>query len=73
MTSAQLRAAVLDVLPTEPLPEDDPLWTTPGVYITSHTAAPTETTDIVPLFLDNLSRYLDGQPLRYEVDFERGY
>jgi phosphoglycerate dehydrogenase-like enzyme len=73
MTNGQLRAAVLDVLPTEPLPDADPLWTTPGVYITSHTAAPTETTDIVPLFLDNLSRYLDGQPLRYEVDFERGY
>lgn len=68
-----LRAAVLDVLPREPLPATDPLWHTEGIYITSHTAAPTETTAIAPLFLDNLNRFLAGKPLRYEIDFERGY
>lgn len=68
-----LRAAVLDVLPVEPLPEDDPLWRTDGIYITSHTAAPTEVTAIAPLFLDNLKRFLAGEALRYEIDFTRGY
>ena len=28
---------------------------------------------LVALFLDNLQRYRDGQPLRGEVDFVRGY
>lgn len=68
-----LRAAVLDVLPVEPLPEDDPLWQTDGIHITSHTAAPTEVTAIAPLFLDNLKRFLAGEALRYEIDFTRGY
>lgn len=68
-----LRAAVLDVLPEEPLPDGDPLWTTERIYITSHTAAPTESEAIAPLFLDNLARFRQGQPLLYEVDFRRGY
>ena len=68
-----LRAAVLDVLPIEPLPADNPLWRTRGIYITSHTAAPTEVTAIGPLFLDNLHRFLTGNALRYEIDFTRGY
>lgn len=71
--SGHLRAAVLDVLPTEPLPDNDPLWRTDGIHITSHTAAPTETTAIAPLFLDNLNRFLAGETLRYEIDFSRGY
>ncbi|MFN2329299.1 MAG: D-2-hydroxyacid dehydrogenase [Chromatocurvus sp.] len=71
--AGHLRAAVLDVLPVEPLPEDDPLWRTEGIYITSHTAAPTEITAIAPLFLDNLRRFLAGEALRYEINFTRGY
>ncbi|MFN2289212.1 MAG: D-2-hydroxyacid dehydrogenase [Chromatocurvus sp.] len=73
VTKGHLRAAVLDVLPVEPLPEEDPLWRTEGIYITSHTAAPTEATAIAPLFLDNLNRFLAGETLRYEIDFTRGY
>lgn len=71
--TGHLRAAVLDVLPVEPLPDADPLWRTEGIYITSHTAAPTEATAIAPLFLDNLNRFLAGETLRYEIDFTRGY
>lgn len=73
VVEGHLRAAVLDVLPVEPLPADDPLWETDGVYITSHTAAPTETTAIAPLFLENLQRFLAGDTLRFEIDFARGY
>ncbi|MEQ8516001.1 MAG: D-2-hydroxyacid dehydrogenase [Chromatocurvus sp.] len=71
--AGHLGAAVLDVLPVEPLPADDPLWHTDGIYITSHTAAPTETNAIAPLFVDNLKRFLAGETLRYEIDFTRGY
>jgi phosphoglycerate dehydrogenase-like enzyme len=61
------------VLHREPLPDDDPLWAVPGLYITSHTAAPTDTAMVVDLFLDNLDRFRRGETLRGLVDFDRGY
>ena len=71
--SGQLRALVLDVFEQEPLADNDPLWTTPGVYITSHTAAPTRMDSIVGVFLDNLERYRGKYPLKGIIDFQRGY
>ncbi|WOJ94478.1 NAD(P)-dependent oxidoreductase [Congregibacter variabilis] len=71
--SGQLRALVLDVLDKEPLADDDPLWSTAGVYITSHTAAPTPMESIAGVFLDNLQRYRKGEALDGVIDFERGY
>jgi phosphoglycerate dehydrogenase-like enzyme len=73
LENGQLRHAVIDVLSTEPLPEDDPLWQIDNLTITSHTAAPTRTEDIVAIFCENYRRYLAGQPLLHEVDFDRGY
>ena len=73
LESGQLSAAVLDVLEREPLPASDPLWSVPGLYITSHTAAPTDTAAIARLFLANLRRYLAGEALYGTVDFARGY
>lgn len=68
-----LRHAVLDVLPVEPLPPEDPLWQVRNLTITSHTAAPTPAEAIVDIFIDNFRRYRRGEPLRHPVDFERGY
>ena len=68
-----LRAAVLDVLPIEPLPESSPLWQVEGLYITSHTAAPTAETAAAAVFCDNYLRFAAGKPLKYVVDFARGY
>jgi phosphoglycerate dehydrogenase-like enzyme len=73
LASGRLRHAVLDVLPQEPLPEHHPLWQTPGISITSHTAAPTPGDAIVDVFLDNFRRFAAGEPLRHVVDFEKGY
>ncbi len=73
LRSGRLKAAVLDVLDEEPLADGDPLWAEPGVYITSHTSAPTEMDAIVDVFLDNLRRFEAGEVLAGIVDFERGY
>ena len=73
LDSGRLRHAVLDVLPTEPLPDKDPLWQVKNLSITSHTAAPTRAEDIVAVFAENYRRYLAGDTLLYPIDFERGY
>jgi glyoxylate/hydroxypyruvate reductase A len=64
---------VLDVFREEPLPEDDPLWTAPGVHITPHVAATTLAGDIARLFLANLERREAGQEPAGRVDPARGY
>lgn len=73
LAEQRLTAAVLDVFEEEPLPVDHPLWRTPGVFITSHTAAPSYPADIVGVFAHNYRRYVRGEPLDYQVDFDRGY
>ena len=57
--------AVLDVFATEPLPADFPLWTLDDVLVTPHWAAQSarENERIVELFVANLRRYLDMEPL----------
>jgi phosphoglycerate dehydrogenase-like enzyme len=66
----RIAGAVLDVFATEPLPADSPLWTLPNVLVTPHAAALSarENERIVDLFVDNLRRYLDGEPLRNVVE-----
>jgi phosphoglycerate dehydrogenase-like enzyme len=66
----RIAGAVLDVFATEPLPDDSPLWTLPNVLVTPHAAALSarENERITELFVDNLRRYLDGQPLRNVVE-----
>lgn len=73
LSAGRLAGAVLDVFQTEPLPEGHPLWRTPNVLITSHTAALSAPADIAPLFIDNYRRFAEGQPLIHRVDFEAGY
>ncbi len=68
-----LRAAILDVFREEPLPVESPLWTTPGVVITSHQAGINDPRHVASFFLDNLARYLHGGRLRGCVDRSRGY
>ncbi len=68
-----LRAAVLDVFQSEPLPADHPLWHQPNAYLTPHHAAVSFPADIVALFAANYRRFCRGLPLDFEVDFTRGY
>lgn len=71
----QLGAALLDVTDPEPLPPDHPLWTTENVVITPHYSGsrPDYGERADDIFLDNLGRYLAGQPLVNVVDKGEGY
>ena len=73
LNEGKLAAAVLDVFEKEPLPEDHPFWTTPNLYMTFHTSAISYPDDITKLFVENYQLYREGKPLKYQVDFERGY
>ena len=73
LNAGHLRAAVLDVFRVEPLPPDDPLWSTPGVHITSHTAGPTPDKAVAEVFERNLKLYLAGESLADAVAAGRGY
>lgn len=66
-------AAVIDVCREEPLPAWHPFWTAPNLLVTGHSSAPTLPSAMAALFVDNLHRYRAGEPLRGQVNFERGY
>lgn len=67
--------AFLDVTDPEPAQPNDPVWSTPGIVVTSHVSgfSPRMRERGASVFLDNLERYLAGQPLRYVVDPVAGY
>jgi phosphoglycerate dehydrogenase-like enzyme len=69
----KIAGAVLDVFEKEPLPKDHPFWTTPNLLITFHTAAPSLAEDITKIFIENYKLFIEGKPLKYQVDFEKGY
>ncbi|MDA0636547.1 2-hydroxyacid dehydrogenase [Nonomuraea sp. MCN248] len=64
LQAGRLRAA-LDVTAPEPLPEDHPLWTAPGVLITPHVAGSTPASGrrMLKLIHAQMTRYLRGEPL----------
>ena len=67
--AGRLRFA-LDVTDPEPLPDDHPLWTAPGVLVTPHIAG--GTTAMLPrmaaLVRDQVERLRDDRPLRNLVE-----
>jgi len=68
LQNGHLAGAVLDVFRQEPLPAAHPFWRTPNLQLTAHVAGPTPPAAAVRLFLDNLQRLQQGQPLRGAVD-----
>lgn len=73
LTKGKIAGAVLDVTEQEPLPQDHPFWTTPNLLLTFHTSAISYPEDITQLFIENYHLYVQGKPLKHQVDFERGY
>ena len=75
LISKTIAGAALDVVHTEPLPADNPLWKLPNVIITPHISGLSLRYDerAAMVFEENLRRYLQGQPLCNVVEKERGY
>jgi phosphoglycerate dehydrogenase-like enzyme len=73
LNNSKIAGAVLDVTVQEPLPENHPFWTTPNLLLTFHTSAISYPEDITKLFIENYLLFIEGKPLKYQVDFERGY
>jgi phosphoglycerate dehydrogenase-like enzyme len=72
LRTGRLAGAVLDVFGQEPLPADSPWWDQPNVVITPHVSG-TSARYFDELLVENLRRYVAGEPLLNQVDPERGY
>ncbi len=61
--------AVIDTTEPELLPVDSPLYELPGVFLTPHIAGALarERERMVDLVLDEVERFVAGEPLRFEV------
>jgi phosphoglycerate dehydrogenase-like enzyme len=70
-----IAGAALDAFARQPLPEDSELWDLPNVIISPRIGGLTEQKwePLLPIFVDNLKRFLSGEPLRNMVDKELGY
>jgi phosphoglycerate dehydrogenase-like enzyme len=71
----RIAGAVLDVYRQEPLPAAHPFWKTEGIIVLPHIGGPHPQRDriVAGLFVENLRRFLDGEPLKEVVDREAGY
>lgn len=69
----QLSGAMLDVFRTEPLPQDNPLWSHPKVMITPHVASVTSPASALQLLYENINRLIDHKTLLHQVDRAKGY
>ena len=72
LAQGHLLGAGLDVTDPEPLLPDHPLWDAPHAFLTPHTAGGYNHMQVTldqlqELFLDNLRRWLNGQPLRSRI------
>ena len=65
----RLAGAYLDVFAHEPLPAESPLWDMPNVIASPHSAgfSDANAAKVDEVFLDNLGRRLQGQPVRNVV------
>lgn len=73
LNSGQLRGAIVDVFEKEPLPDDHPLWTTPGVVVTPHMATMATFDVVVQQVVRNIAQMHEGAPYFNQVDMTRGY
>ncbi|MDQ0581226.1 D-2-hydroxyacid dehydrogenase [Streptomyces rishiriensis] len=70
-----IAGAALDVLTTEPLAADSPLWHVPGLLISPHMSGDTVgwRDELGAQFVELFERWAAGRPLRNVVDKQRGY
>ncbi|PVD24410.1 hypothetical protein C0Q70_14892 [Pomacea canaliculata] len=72
LSEGWLGGAVLDVFVKEPLPSNSVLWSLDGVLITPHVSGPFST-KVADAFISNFRLYEAKKPLKYVVDWEKGY
>jgi phosphoglycerate dehydrogenase-like enzyme len=70
-----IAGAVLDAFARQPLPADSELWNLPNVIITPRIAGITSQkwSALLPVFAENLRRFIGGEPLDNLVDKDLGY
>lgn len=73
LNSKHLDHAVLDVFNKEPLPQDNPLWSHPGVTVLPHISAPTTLSTAAAITAKNIDNYLVTGEIPESVDRNRGY
>ena len=75
LRSNEIAGAALDVFQTEPLPPGHPLWRLPNVIVSPHMSADFHgwLEALADQFVDNLQRWLTGEPLLNVVDKTLGY
>lgn len=75
LRSGRLAGAGLDVFETEPLPPDSPLWMLPNVILSPHASAGTPRTGerLAAMFIEQLKRYVAGEPVENVVDRKLRY
>jgi phosphoglycerate dehydrogenase-like enzyme len=75
LQSGEIAGALLDVMETEPLPADSPLWDMDKVILSGHYAGfhPDTNGLAMEIVLDNLGRYIRGEALKNLVDKDLGY
>jgi phosphoglycerate dehydrogenase-like enzyme len=75
LEQGRLRGAALDVFETAPLPSGHPFYRLENVLLSPHCAdhTPGFNERDMEFFIQNLQRFLNGEPLRNVVDKEAGY
>ena len=76
LTAKTIGGAFLDVTTPEPLPVDHPLWALDNAHITMHLSGRAQDKMFMrsaDRFLDNLDRYLKGEPVGPIFDPKLGY
>jgi phosphoglycerate dehydrogenase-like enzyme len=75
LRSRWIAGAAVDVLTTEPLPPDSPLWQVPGLLVSPHMSGDTvgRHDELGAQFVELFERWAAGRPLKNVVDKQRGY
>lgn len=70
-----IAGAGLDVMPEEPWPAESPLWHMDNVLITPHIAGNSSQRSVrdMQVFIENVGRFVRGEPLASVVDLDAGY